>query len=485
MKTAYRERTSPSRSEAITFRCVSGTTADHPDHEHIQPYAPSQELYEEITPNSDGSHKAAKSFEHYKVLLGEPQSNVGFPVFTDQWGYYPNHYFGEGRDPYAGYTQYGATGTIQPYGDGGMLDSELPLFYLKRQDGGFVPQPYNLDELLSRSLRTMLPSIKKELSLVNSVWELKDLVSLKQTVSGVLQHVAKPSLVAFKSFKRSIGNLVKQKREDLRVSSDVYLQWKFNISPLISDIAGIFLAVKRLERRINDLVTRSGCVQNRHFAWVWREFVDEYDEKLNVGYFSDQYRLNPLNVQNLSRSVSYDPTAFHAQIRYNFNYSGYQIAHARLLSLLDAFGVNLNPQIIWNAVPWSFVIDWVLGVGQYLDSLKLENMKPQINILEFLWSVKRQRRIMVTKWLTPNGTIGAVESNSRTRLPVVYESAYRRSVGYPSVSSIESSGLSLTEFSLGAALVLSRRRHLTGRIKKVKLGTFFKDLLVQNSNATL
>lgn len=43
-------------------------------------------------------------------------------------------------------------------------------------------------------------------------------------------------------------------------------------------------------------------------------------------------------------------------------------------------------------------------------------------------------------------------------LPVVEESAYRRTPFTPGSSLIESSGLSLTETSLGAALIISRRR---------------------------
>jgi hypothetical protein len=47
---------------------------------------------------------------------------------------------------------------------------------------------------------------------------------------------------------------------------------------------------------------------------------------------------------------------------------------------------------------------------------------------------------------------------SQTMLPAVSQTAYRRSLFTPSISSILSSGLTSTEASLGAALVISRKR---------------------------
>jgi hypothetical protein len=127
-----------------------------------------------------------------------------------------------------------------------------------------------------------------------------------------------------------------------------------------------------------------------------------------------------------------------------------------LLSHLDYLGINLNPAIIWNAIPWSFVVDWVAGVGPYLDQLRVENMAPQINIRRALWSVSRKRVITVSKGTrVSNPTYHTLLT--RNRLPAVTQTAYRRQLFMPSISSIQSSGLTPKEFSLGAALVIAQR----------------------------
>jgi hypothetical protein len=90
----------------------------------------------------------------------------------------------------------------------------------------------------------------------------------------------------------------------------------------------------------------------------------------------------------------------------------------------------------------------------------VRQMEPQINIHRYLWSIRRERRVLVTRQVMDSLIQGRGPNPKRSviPLPVVVSTAYRRSVGLPLRSSVILSGLSSTEFSLGAALVLSQRR---------------------------
>jgi len=326
-----------------------------------------------------------------------------------------------------------------------------------------VPAPADLESLIDRSLQTMLPKIRSELSLINSVIELKDFRGLFRS-----------ALSKITNFRRTFrGALNKPLRQLVRSVPGGYLQYMFNLRPLISDISGIYRSVASVEKRLNDLVTREGRVRLQHFQCnlteddrirvetrkFWMGYTWAYDPA--TGWYDGQFPIYT-NVDN-EQTIVTDPATFHAQIQYNYNYTDYQREHARVLALLDALGVNFNAAIIWNAIPWSFVVDWVLGVGRYLDKNKVGLMDPQINILQYLWSVKRQRKRHIRSHLTSNvyysGT-GRTDQYPPVSImqPVVTETSYRRQVGLPGSSSIQSSGLSSTEFSLGAALVLARRR---------------------------
>jgi hypothetical protein len=117
-----------------------------------------------------------------------------------------------------------------------------------------------------------------------------------------------------------------------------------------------------------------------------------------------------------------------------------------MAALLDVLGVNLNPSVIWNALPWSFVVDWVIRVSKWLNQFQTRNLEPTTYIHQYCWSLHLQREI-VCKFGWP--TIYDIQR--------ITEEAYKRVVVVPDyVRAIESSGLSLREFSLAAALGLSR-----------------------------
>jgi hypothetical protein len=361
------------------------------------------------------------------------------------------------QDPYAGYRLEKIGGHLDPYGNAGKLNNELPAFYSVREDGGFIPPPSLLDELIPYSLRVMLPSVKQDLSLLNSIYELKDFKSFPRTLNRVRK------LYAFLKSKYSYFH-GKALRSIAGVVSDLYLQKEFNIQPLLADITGIFDAITKVEKRLNDFITRSGRVRTSHFSYAFKEFDDIVEEdSVEYGMPDDPMIMPSRQTWSARRTVLYKPTIFHAEISYNYNYWRYQTEHAQLISLLDRFGVNLNPSIIWNAIPWTFVIDWFVGVSQWLDQFKVQFMEPTVNIRRYLWSVKRQRDIRVERRIYANAN--SLPMMGYVPIPAVRETAYRRTVELPGWASFIGSGLSLKELSLGAALVTARKRRYRGSFK--------------------
>lgn len=437
---------------AIVFTANPGKDSTGLNPRQMYSVVPSFTRYKEsLWSDSEGSHRAWKMCEHYKCSSIPKSGSVSVTVPVDYgfngW-YRRTSVITEPMILYNG-----------AYGSVGELNVGLPNFYFERPDGGFVPPPADLESLVSHALKAMLPVIKAELSAVNSLIELKDFLSLRSSVEAI-----KDTIVTL--FKKGFNR--QTLAAAFRTKADVYLQYKFNIAPLLSDISGIYRSLANTERRINDFITRSGRVRISHFTRKLTESTDTptYDTSMGLidaweypeGPSHGTYKLGA--VASMDRFVQTEPASFHVQMQYNYNYTAYQIEHARLLALLDALGINLNPGIIWNAIPWSFVVDWVFGVGQYLDNFKVTNMEPKINILRCLWSIKRKRRITVAgRYVSvPEELTFTPDPPASISLPVVEETAYRRQPFMPSGGSIESSGLTPTEFSLGAALVISRRR---------------------------
>lgn len=408
-------------------------------------------LFERKLDNGDGSRSAWKSWEHYRA-----SSNLAGPggvrVTATGFGRYPTSQF------FSGDCSIPCVFVSNVYGGPGSTNYGLAKYYDPREDGGFIPPPKNLDELEVMAYHAMAPTIKPSLSIINSIIELKDMKTLKGTVENVSSLFSK--LARLGKSKDTLRSL-------LRSSSDVYLQHMFNLRPLVSDVQDIFTALSRTERRMNDLMSRAGRPQCAHFTRAFAEYenTSESTEPELISTTSEPLWASAGNFgygfafsRSVERSVFYRPTVFHAQLEYAFSYSQLQLEHARVLSFLDAFGVNLNPAIIWNAIPYSFIVDWVFGVSRYLNESRIGNMDPTIHIQRYLWSVSRYRMIDVKNRIrfatSSSGNLGTPQV---VTLPVMTETAYRRQVSSPKVALLRASGLTLVESSLAAALVTSRK----------------------------
>jgi len=455
MNTIHRSRVRPLHfSNEVETLVVNRGDEDHFDLGGFVLVIPQvTELYEEMTPNSQGSRHAWKDFEHYKSVVDSSSGTpIRLPIYDVHWDLSPSYHVMYPSEVYAGYEgNASGGGTSMEFGDPGRPINGLPGLYVKRDDGGFVPPPSDLDRLLKLAMSQFLPKMKAKLSLVNSLIELKDFKSLPQSlgrIKKILQLIG--SAPKGHSLKKLLNTFSK-------TGADSYLQLKFNIQPLVSDIVGISSSLSRSEKTIRSFLNRRGQPITSHFSYVIDEFKDS-DEMTEAYFPAPTSQVEPGNIWRCRRIAVYEPTRFHAQIQYSYNYSEFQVAHAQLLALLDDLGVNLNPVIIWNAIPWSFVVDWFIRVNGWLDQFKRLNMEPEVNIRKFLWSVTRNRRIYLYL-INSSGIARPRCTYGQTKLlPIISERAYRRSCSLPGRSWFETSGMNLTKFSLGAALAISHRR---------------------------
>jgi len=394
------------------------------------------------------------------------------------------------------------------FGSFGSHSLGLPSITVENSDQSFVPAPSGLTVLTQRALASMLPTIKSDMSLINSIIELKDFKSFPETLRllthqwyydlpAMIKNLSKTSVFhrvdnslinvihhrlnrnVLKKIRKTFNRLEgKTLAELFRAPADGYLQLKFNIQPLLKDLTSIYNAVSGLEKTLRGLLNHQGRRQTKHFTWKWlpAEFSgpnQTLNYSLNLGQFAGS--TNPPGFTGCTNSyrrslrmtrevIVSTPATFHAEIEYSYMLSSYQVEHAQLLTLLDSMGVNLNPAIIWNAIPWSFVVDWFLGVSRWLGDRKVLNMEPRVGISRYMWSWKYSRRIRTS--FDSNTVDGMSPVLPKTYLPDLYEEAYRRDIRMPTRSdSFFGSGFSSDELTLGAALVFARRRHQNTRMR--------------------
>lgn len=380
------------------------------------------------------------------------------------------------------------------YGPYGKHIKGLPSLIQEDIGDGFVPRPTLLSELNNMAYKAMLSplEIKSELSLVNSLIELKDFKSLPanlaklrgicQTLVGVVKYRSKDLSTSLRRIRATFSRDTPTMREVLGGGSKAYLTHQFALKPLLSDISSFSRALSQTQRRINDLIVRRGKRQYKHFTKRVYLADSQYyasDKTQQVSLvdgqfagaeyppgFNGVYRKH-FGAFKFLRAVQPEQVAeFHAQIEYNYNFTRFQIENAQTLGLQDALGLQLNPAIIWNALPWTFVLDWVINVSRWLDDRKVLNLEPKINITRYLWSYKTTRRTRLSLKGVPFFPPSAGHVMPEVHLPDLWETTYRRQVEMPEQTSLlATTGLSLKELSLGVALAITQRHrtHRRGR----------------------
>lgn len=464
-----REETVPDQIKPVTFTAIDDSDPGlYPVEGHLYDSGYINR-FEAITPNSDRHRHVWKNFSHYLRIVPQEVAMGEITCTTDT----RTRNWSNGVGKVSGGTLF----TNATFGPPWMPNVDIQVYYdpLASDGVSFVPAPADIDTWKQNSLRAMMPTVKSELSILNSIIELKDFKRLPSQVRGV-QSLLRGSLAHnyVRLINPRLAKVIRSVPPGLTLARYVrevaggYLQAKFNIMPLISDIRGIYASIVASNRRLNDLINRQGRPRVSHFTKRFVEEVDrdEFSSVVGFGGVGGHYGIwstdtNITGSGRMHRTVTNQATVFHSQLEYNYNYSKAQVAFAPLLSMLDRLGIQNNPAIIWNAIPWSFVVDWVAGVGRYLDSMKNGWMDPEINILRYLWSIKRSRMICQTREIQFDRIYGVNSPDYYQKVLslVVNESAYRRTVEPPTSASIVTSGLNPNEFTLGAALCFAQARY--------------------------
>lgn len=409
------------------------------------------------------------NFTHYERNLGDlGSSRQTLPKVQGAW---PNiHDGGWSGDfpPYAGWVAHNGAGYL--------LDT-LPIMYTPvGSDRMSCIVPSDIGAITSKAIEAMTPGIKSELSSINSLIELRDFRTMARKAIATasrfsvatrklpVRHWGRAAIAdLYSGWKAYLSSLKKKTGSQLAgsvvgVAAENFLQWKFAVAPLISDVRAVRRALKSLEKKINHLVTNEGRVRTSHWS-TSRTLGSASAREISFAFggapkFDEGPYLDAPNSSILRIAASEVEAQIHVELRYNYNLTQYQRENARLLALQDSLGVNFNPAIIWNAIRWTFLVDWMVNVSSYLDQFKVGHMEPKVNVLGALWSSRSTRSQDWSKTYSWDGMPGSLGMS----LPRLDEIAYVRRVFQPDRTSFTTSGLSSSELTLGAALVIAVRR---------------------------
>jgi len=204
-------------------------------------------------------------------------------------------------------------------------------------DGSFMA--LNAQSYMNSAWQKMQPDLT-EVSIPNFLAELDDLKSL------------------YKVWKRSVSlgrNL-----------AGLYLNYKFGWRPTVGDIGAVLLGVKSLHDKLRLFKEAIGNPMR-----VRTTVLNEATGASGVaGVGTLTWRASQ------SRKIQAFATYVPQQLAVINSTDEY------LRGMMDTLGFELNPSIIWNALPFTFVVDWFFNVGNTLERFKFDALHLPVKLID-------------------------------------------------------------------------------------------------------
>lgn len=227
----------------------------------------------------------------------------------------------------------------------------------------------HVDDAQRRAWWSMQPRFEGEFQALNFLYELKD---FKDIAKGIMKINPKRVLDNVKSLKRKLAYAQKQVAQGslaknvlttasaaTKTMAEVHLTKQFAVDPTVRDLTTLHGQLVTLVNQVQqEFFDRGQDKQTSHYS----ETVEETSSLL-LGATNNYWKLTG------SRSS----VVFTATMEYRYEYE--------MRSWFDAlkryYGLNVNALVVWNALPFSFVLDYFYKVGQAIDFM---NVDPNVEL---------------------------------------------------------------------------------------------------------
>lgn len=213
--------------------------------------------------------------------------------------------------------------------------------------------PEVTQQMRARAWQELLPKLESGFSLLNFLWELKDLPSL-----------FKQALKASRFIKNS--DIIKiLKKGNTKTASELLLAYSFAIAPFMADVESICDLLAACDKEVNKFIAEGKKAQSYHY----RE--DLGSSTTSAGGSYDRF---------LETETSAE---YYATLRCKYLYKKPDV----WVSLMRLWGLRVTPEALWNAVPFSFVVDWVLKIGDALQQFD-RDCNLTVEVLDYCDTIK-------------------------------------------------------------------------------------------------
>jgi len=264
------------------------------------------------------------------------------------------------------------------------------------QTRGAAEMP-TIDEFASLAKNAMMPSLSDGNSLLNFLFELRDFKYLGRGIIDRFWNRSPQTRIGVDGIIDTLWDAFGQKPWASRPQnmSSAYLSWKLAWQPFYNDCKALYQKIISIKRRIQEFERRANQPQQRYYGKTYEVDPIGGSYQSNWTDWSD-YGMYALQRRTKKVETGTNKVRLTATMRYRYELPPeLKSLDGALSAYLDVLGINGNPAIIWNAIPFSFVVDWFVNVGEFLESIRFDNVRPMTIISDFCVSQRSERNMML------------------------------------------------------------------------------------------
>lgn len=234
-----------------------------------------------------------------------------------------------------------------------------------------------------------------------------------------------------------------------KTPSDLYLWWKFGAEPFVRDLKALMTVWADTRKRLDHLKKVNHRTVTIHYKHGNITMMEPQDvEELNEAFALWSMFYDPVYPQLSLRMDKFEGSV-DVQMQVTYDLQGLDGPWAFWDSLASSLGLNNPAGIVWEAIPFSFVVDWIVPVGDFIENLNpgAKTFDGDIRVVSCHHTIKTDA---AASWYSPTNPDGGYQKVCS----MTAKGFYRRE-GLPGGQLI-TDGLTTGQQLLGAALLNSQ-----------------------------
>lgn len=287
-------------------------------------------------------------------------------------------------------------------------------------------------------LKTQVPT---EVELLNFIYELKDFKELGHSL-------AKAKGISGKHSVQVLTDPLKGKKQKVRKAAkavnDTFLSYNFMWAPFVGDLIKLTQVADGVAKRMAFLRKTRG-------------------KEVTVKFTKPDCYINSDLLAHNTIWENGDWDEYHIMTKYQCDFNvtcklyqdleGLDDAWADLRATFAALGINNPAKAVWQALPFSFLVDWVAPFGKWLERAAIQPFKGTWNVYDITTSARERCEIEHRLTSKPGSSV----SLSDTLMTRVSIDRYLRLIGLPqTLGAVDFSQLTQQQQKLFLSLVTSK-----------------------------